>query len=73
MNYFGLLKNKYTLSLNKFSLELLLLILPTSNKFIIALSQNLDKHIVAYQKELFFNKNVNDDSVETTNSNKSIY
>lgn len=56
MNYFGLLKNKYTLSLNKLLLELLLFILPTSNKFIIALSQNLDKHIVEYQKKLFSNK-----------------
>ena len=73
MNYFKLLKNKYTLSLEKVSLNLLLFILPTSNKFIIALSQNLDKHIVKYQKEVFSRKSVNDNNIKLTNSTKSIY
>ena len=73
MNYFKLLKNKYTLSLEKVSLNLLLFILPTSNKFIIVLSQNLDKHIVKYQKEVFFRKTVHDNSIKLTNSTKSIY
>jgi len=73
MNYFKLLKNKYTLSLEKVSLNLLLFILPTSNKFIIVLSQNLDKHIVKYQKEVFLRKSVNDNNIKLTNSTKSIY
>lgn len=45
-------KLKCNLILRKTLLNLLLLFFQPSNKFIVYLSQNLDKHIVLYQKEL---------------------
>lgn len=38
----------------KVFLNTLLLLLPTSNKFIVTLSQNLDKYIAIYQQALYF-------------------
>lgn len=45
-------KLKFNILLRTHILNLLLLFFPPSNKCIIALSQNLDKYIVLYQKEL---------------------
>ncbi|OOM73921.1 hypothetical protein CLPUN_42760 [Clostridium puniceum] len=44
---------KCNILLRKHLLNLLLLFFSPSTKFMIALSQNLDKFIVLYQKELF--------------------
>lgn len=52
MTYLGLLDIKLKILVGKFLLNILLIIFSTRNKYIIALSQNLDKHIVLYQKEL---------------------
>jgi hypothetical protein len=45
-------KLKYNLLFRRNLLNLLLLFFSPRNKFMIILSQNLDKHIVLYQKEL---------------------
>jgi hypothetical protein len=45
-------KLKCNILLRTHLLNLLLLFISPSNKFIIALSQNLDKYIVLYQEEL---------------------
>jgi hypothetical protein len=50
-------KIKCNILFRKHLLNLLLLFFSPSNRFIIALSQNLDKHIVLYQKILFLQHN----------------
>ncbi|NRT32617.1 hypothetical protein BJV38_004798 [Clostridium beijerinckii] len=50
MNNFKLFQLKYRIFLRKSILNKMLYILSPRNKFIISLSQNLDKHIVAYYK-----------------------
>lgn len=47
------IKLKCNILFRKHFLNLLLLFFSPRKKFIIILSQNLDKHIVSYQKELF--------------------
>ncbi len=47
-------KLKYNLLFRKNLLNLLLLFFSPRNKFMITLSQNLDKHIAIYQKELAY-------------------
>ena len=53
MKFLVLAKLKSNILFRKYFLNLLLLFFSPRNKFIIVLSQNLDKHIVLYQKELF--------------------
>lgn len=48
-----LFRLKRKILFRKVFLNTLLLLLPTNNKFIVALSQNLDKYLVIYQQELF--------------------
>ena len=48
-----LIKLKRNILFRKYFLDLLLLLFSPRTKFIIILSQNLDKYIVLYQKELF--------------------
>jgi len=48
-----LIKLKRNILFRKYFLNLLLLFFSPRTKFIIILSQNLDKYIVLYQKELF--------------------
>ncbi|CUU45441.1 conserved protein of unknown function [Clostridium beijerinckii] len=50
MNNFKLFQLKYRIFLRKSILNKLLSFFSPSNKFMIILSQNLDKHIVAYHK-----------------------
>ena len=52
MRYLSMLRIKRKILFRKILLNTLLLFLPTRNKIIIKLSQNLDKHIVTYQKSL---------------------
>ncbi|AWK52377.1 hypothetical protein DIC82_15845 [Clostridium beijerinckii] len=62
MTYLGLLDIKLKILVRKVLLNILLIIFSTRNKYIVALSQNLDKHIVLYQKELllfYFYDNTN--------------
>lgn len=58
-------KLKCNLIIRRSLLNLLLLFFSPSNKFIVVLSQNLDKHIVLYQKELvsIYHKQHNSNSV----------
>jgi len=44
---------KQKILFRKIFLNTLLLLLPTSNKFIVTLSQNLDKYIAIYQQALY--------------------
>ena len=53
MKFLVLIKLKCNILFRKHFLDLLLLFFSPRTKFIIILSQNLDKHIVLYQKELF--------------------
>lgn len=53
MNYLGLWEIKLRILSRKLLLNLLLLVFSTRNNFIVTLSQDLDKYIVLYQKELF--------------------
>lgn len=53
MKFLVLLKFKCNILFRKVFLNVLLLFFSPRNNFIIILSQNLDKHIVLYQKELF--------------------
>lgn len=53
MNNIKLFRLKKKILLRKLLLNLLLFSLCPTNQFIVALSQNLDKHIVSYQRELF--------------------
>ena len=53
MKFLVFLKLKCNILFRKYFLNLLLLFFSPRNNFIIILSQNLDKHIVLYQKELF--------------------
>lgn len=48
-----LFRLKRKILFRKVFLNTLLLLLPTNNKFIVALSQNLDTYLVIYQQELF--------------------
>lgn len=52
MRCFSTLKIKRNILLRKILLNTLLLFLPIRNRLIIKVSQNLDKHIVTYQKSL---------------------
>lgn len=52
MRYLSTLRIKRKILLRKILLNTLLLFLPIRNRLIIKLSQNLDKHIVTYQKSL---------------------
>lgn len=52
MRCFSTLKIKRKILLRKILLNTLLLFLPIRNRLIIKVSQNLDKHIVTYQKSL---------------------
>jgi len=52
MTYLGLLDIKLKILVRKVLLNILLIIFSTRNKYIVALSQNLDKYIVLQQKEL---------------------
>lgn len=52
MKFWGLSKIKCNVLMRKCLLNLLLLFISPRNKFIVSLSQNLDKYIVLYQKEL---------------------
>ncbi|AQR95370.1 MAG: hypothetical protein K0R54_6168 [Clostridiaceae bacterium] len=52
MTNYNLFRLRNKISLRKFLLNLLLFSLCPTNKFIVSLSQNLDKYIVAYQNEL---------------------
>ena len=54
MKRFRLLKIKCSINLRKFFLNIMLNTVHPTNKIIVFISQNLDKHIVAYQKEIFF-------------------
>ena len=47
-------------------LNLLLMILSPTNKLVVALSQNLDKYIVLYQKKSFFKYKYNHNSSPAT-------
>lgn len=53
MKKYAFSKLKCNILFRKHLINLLLLFFPPSTKFMIALSQNLDKFIVLYQKELF--------------------
>lgn len=57
MKKYAFSKLKCNILLRKHLLNLLLLFFSPSTKFMIALSQNLDKFIVLYQKELFSSYN----------------
>ena len=50
MNNFKLFQLKYRIFLRKYLLNKMLYILSPRNKLVIHISQNLDKHIVAYHK-----------------------
>lgn len=50
MNRFELFKLRYNIRLRKCLLNNMLCILSPRNKIVIRISQNLDKHIVKYQK-----------------------
>ena len=52
MKKFKLFKLKYNIRFRKVLLNLMLITIAPRNRLIIKLSQNLDKHIVLYQKEL---------------------
>ncbi|NRT25053.1 hypothetical protein B0H69_001635 [Clostridium beijerinckii] len=64
MNNFKLFQLKYRIFLRKSILNKLLSFFSPSNKFMIILSQNLDKHIVAYYK----NKEIHE-----VNNSKQLY
>ncbi|AQS18272.1 Spo0E family sporulation regulatory protein-aspartic acid phosphatase [Clostridium beijerinckii] len=51
MNRFELFKLRYNIRLRKCLLNNMLCILSPRNKIVIRISQNLDKHIVKYQKK----------------------
>lgn len=53
MNRLKLLQLKLSINLRKSILNKMLVILSPSNKLMIALSQNLDKYIVAYHKKIY--------------------
>jgi len=57
MKFLVLLKLKCNILFRKYFLNLLLLFFSPRKNFIIILSQNLDKHIVLYQKELLYEYN----------------
>lgn len=52
MKFWGLSKLKCNVLIRKCLLNLLLLFISPRNNYIVSLSQNLDKYIVLYQKEL---------------------
>ena len=53
MGYSKIIGIKYKIFFRRIPLNFLLLIFSPRNRLIITLSQNLDKYIVLYQKELF--------------------
>jgi len=57
MKFLVLIKLKCNILFRKYFLNLLLLFFSPRKNFIIILSQNLDKHIVLYQKELLYEYN----------------
>ncbi|AGF57904.1 hypothetical protein B0P06_003786 [Clostridium saccharoperbutylacetonicum] len=52
MNKYTLLRLRCNILIRKFILNSLLSVLRPSNKLVIIISQNLDKHIVAYHKRI---------------------
>lgn len=60
-------KLKCSIFIRKHLLNLLLLFFSPRTKFMIALSQNLDKFIVLYQKELFTSYNAKQHNSESVN------
>jgi hypothetical protein len=48
-----LFKLEYNILFRKFFLDLMLRGISPTNKLVVIISQNLDKHIILYQKELF--------------------
>lgn len=67
MKFLVFIKLKSNILLRKYILNILLLLFSPRNKFIIILSQNLDKHIVLYQKELFSAYNQKQDTSKSVN------
>lgn len=53
MKKLRLFKLRYNILLRKFFLNLMLGYISPTNKLVIVISQNLDKYIISYQKELF--------------------
>ena len=52
MNKLGLYRLKCNIRFRKFLLNLMLVATAPTNRLAVKLSQNIDKHIVIYQKEL---------------------
>ncbi|AQR96579.1 hypothetical protein CLSAP_39030 [Clostridium saccharoperbutylacetonicum] len=52
MNKYTLLRLRCNILIRKFILNSLLSVLRPSNKLVIIISQNLDKHIVVYHKRI---------------------
>ena len=67
MKFLVLIKLKYNILFRKHLLNLLLLFFSPRYNFIIILSQNLDKHIVLYQKELFSEYNLKQHNSKSVN------
>lgn len=72
MNNVKLFRLRNKIFLRKLLLNLLLFSLCPTNQIIVALSQNLDKHIVSYQKELFIKYCLNTLNNAVLNSNSVI-
>ena len=58
MKGISVFKLKCNIRFRKFFLNLMLVAISPTNKLVIILSQNLDKYIVSYQKELFIEHSV---------------
>ena len=54
MKHMAFCKLKCNILFRKYLINLLLLFFSPTNKFMVILSQDLDKYIVLYQKKLFF-------------------
>lgn len=52
MNKFRLFKLKCNMDFRSSFLNIMLVVISPNNKLVIFISQNLDKHIVLYQREL---------------------
>lgn len=68
MNYWVTFRIGQKILFRKILLNVLLLFFSLKNKFIIALSQNLDKHIVIYQKYLLSKNSFDNDNIITFNA-----
>lgn len=51
-------KLRYNVLFRRFFLDLMLVAVSPTNKIVIIISQNLDKHIVLYQRELLIEHNL---------------